>query len=252
MQPLRHRSLLFAIITLLLIASSISSALAISSGPPSQDASTYNNGATSNDDRLRVEAGTPACENSRSRITYLKWPLTDVARPIATATLSFRIQSVNFGAAAPGAQNVVLYSTESVGTGGHLGDDWTETTITSANQPNLVTVLETKPIPESGTGDILFNSPALVSYLNQEATGDKTATLALALSGNCGETAVTLRLYSKDQTTNPKPDLQMLEPTAVGLRTVSAERTSWPFYAGLGAVGLAVVAGIFVARRHAA
>ena len=239
------RSWLVALVCLLVIAASVTSVLAQASGPVDADASTDINtpGATTNDDRLRIEAGTPSCVASRTRVSFVKWDVTAVNQAVGSASMTFGVQSVSLGNALAGNQQVVLYATT---------DGWTETTVNWSNQPALGAVLQSVVVPSTGGGTVVFNSPELAAYVQQEANGDNTASFALALTGSCGESTVTLRLFSKDSTVGPDPTLQILGPTAVEMTQTSAERVSWPLYAGLAAVALFVVAGVMISRRRTA
>jgi hypothetical protein len=198
-------------------------------------------------------------------MAFVKWPLTAVSQPVDNATLTFGVESVALNAAPAGGQYVVLYSTTSQPAGSALGDGWTETSVTWANQPGLAPYdasvasaeLDREVVPSTSPyGDVVFNSRSLVNYLNHERVGDGIASFALALDGNCGESTVTIRLYSKDQTvsTNPKPELVMRSsPNAVDVSKAGAQQaTAWPLYAGLGAVALFVVAGVVITRRRMA
>lgn len=245
MAQLPKRYYLVVLTCLLVIAASFTSVLAQASGPVDADASTDINtpGATTNDDRLRVEAGTPNCANSRTRISFVKWDVSAVNQAVSSATMTFGVQSVTLASATAGNQQVVLYAT---------GDSWDETTVNWGNQPALGAVLQSVVVPSTGGGTVVFNSPELAAYVQQEANGDNVASFALALTGNCGESVVTLRLYSKESTVGPDPNLQVLGPTAVSMVETNAERTSWPLYAGLAAVALVVVAGVMMSRRRTA
>ncbi len=245
MSPFNKKYLSIMLIAVVLLAAFSAIAYAQSSGTVDEDASNYASSPTltTNDDRLRVEAGTPNCAASVTRFSYVKWDLNDVAGPIASAEMSFSVQSTNIGSAVAGAQNLVLYRTT---------DEWTETTLNWSNKPPLGEVVQSIVMPTAAGSVVTFNAPALAAYLQQEADGDNVASFALGLTGNCGESSVVIRLYSKDQTVAPKPDLQVLKPTAVDMSSTSAETVTWPLYAGLGAVALVVIAGLAVSRRRTA
>ncbi len=241
--------LIIASIVVIVLASLSTGIFAAVSGPPIEDASTYINNptATTNDDRLRVEAGTPNCSASPTRYSYVKWNLADLgSATIGSATMKFTVQSVNLGGATAGAQQVVLYQTT---------DGWTETTLNWNNQPPLGTAIQSKTVPSTSGAEITFEGTDLVNYLNTEAQGDKIASFALALTGNCGESVVILRLYSKDHVIeSSRPTLILLDPNSVSLSTFTTDTSAptWPLYAGLGALVLIAVAGVAWSRRRAA
>jgi hypothetical protein len=88
----------------------------------------------------------------------------------------------------------------------------------------------------------------VVSLWLEIATGSGTTSVNIENSEGVGQT-------NNCAGANLRPSLQIADsgqPLAVDMSNASAERVSWPLYAGLGALGLIVVAGVAVTRRKTA
>lgn len=132
--------------------------------------------------------------------------------------------------------------------------------MTPANNPTPSgTPLASVTIPPSTSAltKITFSSPELTQYVQQQANGDNTVTLIMSFSGNCSAITTQLNFYSMDYTGDAtrKPALTVLgTPLAVSLSNAEAQQqpNAWPFYAGIAAVALLVVAGVTISRRRTA
>jgi hypothetical protein len=140
--------------------------------------------------------------------------------------------------------------------------DFDQATLNGTNNPPTggATVIQSQPIP-SGTvaGTKLTwggSDPGLRNYIQTQANTDNVVTLALSFSANCDQVNSQVNFYSSEYNTTPanRPQLTVegTTPTAVDMSSASAQQTSWPFYVGLGAVALVVVAGLAISRRRTA
>jgi len=249
-----RKRLVIASLVLGLFASLGGLVFALASGLPSEDASVYsmNPGLTQNADKLRVEAGTPNCAASRTRWSYLKWNLADIpaGQVIGSAAMTLTVDLVNLGVAPPGGPQVTLYQV--------IDDSWSESSVTAANGSAMGTLIQSIAVPPTAPATITFDDASLTNYLQQQADGDNVASFGLALTGNCGEGTVLVRMYSKDQTVVGnyafRPYLMITNPNAVTLTTFrsSDPALNWPLAAGVIALmGLAVAGGVLLRRRVA-
>lgn len=98
--------------------------------------------------------------------------------------------------------------------------------------------------------------PGLANYIQSQADGDNKVTLAMSFSANCFSQWSNIAFYSQEGGTAAQDPVLNIkgtsEPNAVSMSSASAERTSWPLYAGLAAVALVVVAGVMMSRRRTA
>jgi hypothetical protein len=101
---------------------------------------------------------------------------------------------------------------------------------------------------------VTFNNSNLVDFLQQEADGDNTASFGLGLTGNCGNASLLVRMSSKEPSVieAQRPRLQITDPNAVTLRAFRSDDpvVSPVIFGGAAIALLAVVAGVFVARRR--
>ncbi|OQA43142.1 MAG: hypothetical protein BWY52_01978 [Chloroflexi bacterium ADurb.Bin325] len=240
----------FGLLTLAITLSTGTVAFALASRPVNEDASVYllDGDFNQNTDKLRAEAGTLNCAASRTRWSYLKWNVADAqGKPVDYAKITLTADLVNLGASPQGGVFVGLYQTT---------DGWTESTVTANNGPAIGSLIVSVPIPVS-PGPIVFEGTSLANYIMGEANGDGIASMVVALSGNCGEASVLVRMWSKDQSANPDavPALELRAggPTAVTLADTGAQpANSLPLYAGLAVLALIAVVGVGVSRRRTA
>lgn len=248
------KRLLVIITASILLAFTVTPVLALVSGPPTQDAwvGKADPGTVTNDVNLWVRASTVSC--TPDRVTYLQWDLSNLtSSQIGYAALTMRVNGVTGDFSIP--RNVTLYRL--------LDDNWTETNVTwnlvnpgetPGAGPNLGAAIQT--IPVSGAGMITFDSANLLSYFKEKAGGK--ISFALEMTDNCTAGSTGVRFDSAEPSTGgsePSLDLRTAgpPPNVVEVSTVSAQQnSSWPLYAGLGAVALFVVAGVVVSRRRTA
>jgi len=186
-------------------------------------------------------SNTPGGDCTVTRITNLQWNLANLAgQTLGTASITL----TRNGATSNAPNYVVgLYQ---------LADNWTDASNwNTAPQPGAQ--IETKPFPTSNGATVVFNSTALVQYLQSQINGDGVASFAVRLVSSTGTcSAVVSSVFNSSSMATGQPTLAAGTPTAVDMTTASAERTSWPLYAGLAAVALVVVAGVMMSRRRTA
>lgn len=177
---------------------------------------------------------------TQQTIAVMKFDLSGVNRTIGGATLTVSVSLIGL----TGTGNVVLvpvsdtsFNSSSQGT-------------LDATDVNVASPLVSVPfaqVPASGTFQL--SSAGLASYLDGLKGG--TAALALAITGcSAGNPFVGVSSSSG----GAGPSLSLQSTTAVELSAFDAQQGSstWPFYAGLGALGLLVVGGLVVSRRRSA
>jgi hypothetical protein len=173
-----------------------------------------------------------------TRITYLQWDLSNLA---GTSLGSASIQLTRTGGTSnPQNYTVGLYE---------VGNGWTETS-TWNTAPQPTTLIESKPFPTANGEKVTFNSTAFVDSLQGKLGGTASYAIQFVQPGGCSST-VSVIFGSRESGANA-PALAAATPTAVEVSTASAERSSWPLYAGLGAVALVVIAGVMISRRRTA
>ncbi len=233
-----------SLILLILALGAASVAAQLVSGPPEADAYAYQTypDTNYNNNYLWVRGDTVGC--TQTQISYLRWNVANLSSAVNYAGI---ILNANFTSGSPSTTQVVMYKTT---------DGWDPTTLTFNNKPALGDVLDQKTITTAGL--VTFNAPAILTYVKQEAAGDKKVSIALAMTGNCTAGATSIRFDSAEPAaggTAPFLDLRTdgPPPTAVQLSTASAQQNnSLPLYAGLAAVALIVVAGVTISRRRTA
>lgn len=242
----RLKTMISGVLVLTFLLGVTAIAFALASGPPDADASVYSNDTslTQNLDQLRAESGDPVC--NRTRWSYVKWNLAGVppGTTISTASMTYYVNLVNLPSGA--VPQISLFKV--------LDDSWQETSVTSGNGPAFGDLIQSVPVPAANT-TIEFNNADLVTYLQQEAAGDDVASFGLAITGNCGNASVLVRMYSKDSPNpdTPDPNLNIADPNAVTLRTMEAEAGSSTTPLLLGGIALLLVAtgaGLVWARRN--
>lgn len=218
---------------LLLIPVSI--ALAYTSGPPTHDSyiDSVTSGIPHDDQDLGVAGSTSNC--NPTNITYLQWDLSGIpdTETIASATLTLTTTYANN----PTNATLTLYET---------GDGWTETGLTWNNAPALGSSIETVAGPTAAGQTVTFNSAALASYLDGEASGDNVASLAIQWTGTC-HSLITLAVFEDRESGADGPYLLLQNPTAVNLVSFRATRPSpntaiSVFLGGIGIVLMGMVA----------
>lgn len=218
------------------------------SEPSSSDADGSNNPTAP---QLKVsdqlEMGGTACIDSE--VTYFVFDASN----IGTATSASLV--LTHGATLNGLASNPVLSLYGVA-------DFNKDTLNGLNNPHpgLADLIQNMPIPSTTAAysTIIFGGAdsALAEYIQEQVDAkDYTITLALSFSANCA-TVTQVNFFSLDYTTDqsrrPQLTIEGTTPTAVNMTTTSAERTSLPLYAGLGAVALIVVAGLAISRRRTA
>lgn len=138
--------------------------------------------------------------------------------------------------------------------------DFDPATLTGSNAPTTagLTAIQTLNVPPAtNNGDqFLFGGAhdGLRAYIQSQAGG--VVTLALSFSADCNGINSQMAFYSQRYTTTPAYQPHLIvdgtKPNAVDLTTTSAERVTWPLYAGLGALAVVLAAGLAISRRRTA
>lgn len=234
------RILLVVLITGLLAMVAVPVALA--ARPAVEDAWIDSSATSYNTAFLHVRSSVSGSNCSVTTTSYLKFDLTDVATAVGTVNLTLEYTYVNLGG---GNTTLTMLPV--------TDDSWTETTVGTIKPAPGATVLSTlqfPPAPAAGDKVTFPSTPELVNFFNQEATGDNFASIALRITG-CTAGAPEVRFASAENAGN-EPSLDLLGPNSVSLSQTSAERVTWPLYAGLSAVALFIVAGVAISRRRTA
>ena len=131
------------------------------------------------------------------------------------------------------------------------GDGWTEDTLTWNNKPAVGALIETHAAPTAGGQTVVFNSTALVNYVDGQAAGDNVASFALRFSSGCSA-GVSLVIFEDEESQSNEPDLQLLDPTAVQLHSLQTvgSGASWGTALAftISVVGLASLGWLIVQR----
>ncbi len=230
---------LIALVVGLFSLSVVSFAFAQASGPPQKD--TYvtkvlpDNSYGSDTVLDSTASGFTDDMCQPSRRIYMEWDLTSITDPNQLSSATLTLPVLNFAIGSPSNVDVVLYES---------ADPTDLNAITWNTQPVIGNSIETQPAAGTG-GTIVFNSSALVAYLQSQAGG--IATLMFQLEPKQGVTVChndTLQVASIEASFGTPADLQVAGPNAVTLSSFSTSngQASWPLVLGL--VGLAaVVAG---------
>jgi hypothetical protein len=222
-------------------------ALALASGPPSDDSYVDVNDGDQNydDSNLVITASTAGC-NPNTTI-YLKWDLADIpdGASIYTATLTLTTIFTNSTSGA----KLTLYAVDDTYVGTTV--PWEEGGLTSNNAPTvtLSAAIETQDAP-TGVGQVVtFNSTPLKDYVNAQAAGDNTASFALRFSSDCSSGWTVAGFEDRENVTN-SPDLQLLNLNGVRWHSPRASNpaSGWALAGILGILALPTI-GRLVARR---
>ncbi len=244
---------LFAVTTLMSLIA-VPTVLGVTSGPPKYDAwvqvanpDTPNSGTDL--DNLWVRASTVNC--TPDRVTYLQWDLADIPDgvTIASATLTLYANGLSGDFSIP--RNVTLYQL--------LNDSWNDSVTwntvnpgtTPGAGPNLGAAIQT--IGVQTMGPVTFSNSNLVSYLQSQAAGDNIASFALEMTDNCTAGSTGVRFDSSNKVNGISPQLMIYDPNAVTIATFTTDTpaSTWPLYAGLGALVVIAAAGVAWSRRRA-
>ncbi len=262
---MKRMSLVSAIVLVGMLAF-VSNAFALASGPPSMDgwvdATTTNTYGTTTTFILQssYNAGAGTCDTISTG--YMKFDLSNLGNgsggTVGYADIVMRLTDTT---AAGSATVVGLYTVEN--------DNWDETAALDPTpglgdvKPALLgeplTTLTVSSSTSLNTDQTFPSTQALVDFFNSQSTfvtvptgaHDGVASLGMKIS-SCG-TSATVRFGTRENANPPQLHLRTAAPpNAVDVSSASAERTSWPLYAGLGAVALIVVAGLAISRRRTA
>jgi len=174
-------------------------------------------------------------------VTYLwyQFSIPAAAQTIGQATLYLAFENIGGGA----ALDMELRSSSDT--------TWTESGLTWANQPALdPTVLATAPsVPPGSTAT--FSSTALANYLDAH----KGQPVTLVVRANCSGTVAASAnrgISTQENTSGSGAYLDLFVPTAVSLAnfTAASAPLTPPGIAGSGAAVIALVALLFLVRRH--
>jgi len=193
---------------------------------------------------LYVQDSLSTCNDSQ--IAYLQFDASNIAT-VSSASLVLTAASTQIG----------LDTTPKLSIYGVA--DFDPATLTGTNAPLTtgLTAIQTVPVPPSTVAGSPFafggSDTALATYIGTQAGG--VVTLALSFSADCNGTLSQMNFYSQRYSNTayrPQLTIEGTKPTAVDVSSTSAERTSLPLYAGLGAVALILVAGLAISRRRTA
>jgi len=240
------RTYLAIILSLLIFALTVGTVLALVSGPPAQDTyvdkNTSEAGVSHDGMELRVQGSNlGTCDAVRT--AYMQWNLQDLSAPAGWAQLNLTVTSTPSNAA---GQTISLYRTT---------DGWDESLTYNTPAPAVGALIESVTLPSGiASGAVVSfggTDAALLQYIN-EKVGQPSISFALKFS-TCATTSLIWFLDSESGTGAPNLEVRTAAPpNAVDVSSTSAERTSLPLYAGLGAVALILVAGLAISRRRTA
>lgn len=202
-------------------------------------------------DELRLSGSYQGGVCTATRTILLRWNLAAVDREIASAEIN--LTTADSGSNNAANQQVTLFKV--------ANDTWDETTVTYQTGVVVgdpigpaVTLPNVSPIPAGQV--VTFSGSALVTYLNQEAgtisggTGDNLASFAVRFT-TCATTST--QWFQDKEGGSVAPTLAMFGPNAVKVsETAATPASTFPLYAGLGAVALILVAGLAISRRRTA
>lgn len=179
--------------------------------------------------------------------TYLKWDLSTIEDTKLVGTVNLSLKVLN-------SPLPSLGSTSKLALFGVADDGWTEGTLNTVRPAPGALALATIPLdpaaPPASNSTITFpSSTDLVDFVKAQLV-DNQASFAVRII-DCSAGVSNIRFYSSESAGN-EPQLELLDPTAVTMTKTSAERVSFPLYAGLGAVALILVAGLAISRRRTA
>lgn len=242
------RALLLAMIGLLIVVSAGGAAAQLDSGSPDQAATATYGDANPHPDLLNATASVPVGGScSPKSAIYMQWDLSNVASngPISGFTKPTKLTLTVGGTSGnTGAAQFTLYGIE------NSAEGWNKSTLNGGGSATLPPIATSATIGTAAiTGsqvvfDSSTNSPTLINYLNGKpaSPGGTLVVIMTACTGFL--TSVTFG----------SADLSMYDVNSVTLSdfTASDPATTWPLYAGLGAVALLVVAGLAISRRRTA
>lgn len=186
-------------------------------------------------------------------VTYLRFDLSTL--PIGTSLTSATLTMRSLGFLTNSTNMTMrLYGSPDV--------TWAEgsTEIPWASRPTPADYVdlysEVVGLPTAAGLDIVFpNTTQFAQFVEDRIDAGGLVTIVIQAT-TCAPNASRQYMATLNTTgTNAVPAKLTLEgttPTAVELSSTSAERTSLPLYAGLGAVALIVVAGLAISRRRTA
>jgi len=194
---------------------------------------------------LFVQDSLGSCNDTQ--IAYLQFDATEIAT-VTSASLVLTNGDTRIGIDT--APQLSIYGVE----------DFSPAALTGSNAPSTtgLTPIQTVPFPSNTLQYQKFTfggaHDGLRAYIQSQAGG--VVTLALSFSSSCNGNNTQVNFYSQrhsvDVTRRPQLTVEGTKPTAVDLATTSAERVTWPMYAGLGALAVVLVAGLAVSRRRTA
>lgn len=249
----RRKLLILSTLVALLALGLGSIVYAAASGPPGQDTYARLSSPGSNygtDPNLWAEGSSDSGACIDTRVSYLQWDLSNPATgTISNATLTMR---VNFSSGDLSGAQLALYEASDKQADGTT--DWTEGNVNWDNRPILGNQIQAVTIPEVNpepAASVTFNAAALATYLQGQLNGDKKASLAIKIVGNCGGATVNAVMDSAETTSGATPNLNMTGPNSVTLNDMSANTgVNWPLYVGLVAVVVALGGFVLMAARR--
>jgi len=241
------------LLALVLLLGTFASVLASASGPADRDLSVDAAGGTDgfleDDSFVRVlGAGLGACTPSIAGAFSIDVSSPDTTHAVDLATLTLAVAGSG-GSDYP--LTLKLFAAK---------EDITESPVTTTALSNLigadlkssVTLTET---PTNGDLITFQSSPEFVQEANLALTGDKRLTVLVELTA-CGGTNAVRNDWVDFRTheSGTAPQFYFEGPLGVTLSAFSVDKpaSTWPLYAGLGAVALILVAGLAISRRRTA
>ena len=233
---------LLTITVVLTVASAVHSAASNPADTYTQSTASDTQFGTTDSDNLKA-----GCSNGNATsIIYLQWNLTGISQPIGPDTKLM----LNVSQVVPGSSgSIKLWKVSD--------DTWNEATLTWSNRPANGAEIASSSIPV-GTGLLTFTGQALADYTNEETsftdgsvdtnTGDDTVSFAIGIEA-CSPFA-NIQFDSKEKSGGPAPALNLFNPTAITLSTLTANTgstTPYPLLAAL--IGLTAAALVWIRRR---
>lgn len=249
------KRLLSLAVAMLLLGLAVATAFAATLTPEADtfvDFQSANQNTNYNTMELRLSGSAdPEGNCTPTRTALLRFDVA--AEPQAYTTAVLRV-TTGLDAGSAGAANriVAVYAI--------ANDTWNETTATYANtlgngsmvrgaQLDTATLPNLSPIP---SGQVVeFTSQALADFVNAQIAGDNKVSLAIQFT-TCA--TVSTQWFQDKEGGSVAAVLELTGPTAVELTSAEAQQqpNTWPFYAGIAAVALLVVAGVTISRRRTA